>query len=359
MARVTVPVRGFREALDALKFIPSRSSNPSLSHVVMVLADNTLRLRASDLEISAELTIKADVEGEHGHHAVPYSVLRQVISALPGELCELGFDEIEVTIASGGFKTTLQLAFMTLPENDEAHYPATLPGSTLKSALERVAHAVAVAEYQAIFRGVNFKFEETRTRIVGTDGFRLALVDVEAVPLLAGTSFTLPRRLAESLSSWLGDTEVRFEVKEGKLLLAFDTFKVSLSLLEGTYPAYSRVIPKTFLAEFSVNAEKVTKCLERVVLLADKSANNRVDLLLKNSVLHFSSQGGYGTAKESLEVEWGKELALSYNANYFLNALKPISKDVKVQLSGTTSPSIFSDVADTAYMAMVVPLRVD
>jgi DNA polymerase-3 subunit beta len=94
--------------------------------------------------------------------------------------------------------------------------------------------------------------------------------------------------------------------------------------------------------------------------MADQNANNRVDLFLNDGTLQITAEGSYGRSQEALTVaQEGSEsqIALAYNANYLVDALAPVTGDMRVSFSGTTSPSLLSSLQDPSYLAMVVPLR--
>ena len=132
------------------------------------------------MDIDIEAKVAADVEGE-GEFALPAQVFAQVVRALPGELVELSFKETELDISSGSYATKLQLTdagsavTLEFPES----YEGSLQASELAKALGHVRYAAAVAEYQAIFRGVKLELNDKKTRTVATDGFRLAYYNFE------------------------------------------------------------------------------------------------------------------------------------------------------------------------------------
>ncbi len=94
--------------------------------------------------------------------------------------------------------------------------------------------------------------------------------------------------------------------------------------------------------------------------MADKSANHRVDMYVKDGVLRITAEGSYGRAQEAIEVSQEgteDEISLAYNAKYLADAVGPVSGDLRLQFSGATTPSVASDLGDPSYLAMVVPLR--
>jgi DNA polymerase III subunit beta len=341
------------------RIVPSRSSNPNLSLVKLELADGVLTLSGSNLDIDIRAAIAVDTQ-DQGSWALPAQVFSQVVRALPGELVELSFETAELELQSGAYATKLQLVDASLPElTFPQSYPGSFAGEKLSAALSHVRYAAAVAEYQAIFRGVRLEFDDRHVRAVATDGFRLAYYHLDEVSGLDG-NIVLPARSVDELTKVLGESEVKLELSDSQLSLATGPYKLNLNLMEGTFPDYQRVIPAEFPVSVVTSAKELLEGVQRVALMADRTANNRVDLFVRGGAVQIMAEGAYGRSQEALNVAQEgseSEIALAYNADYLLSALRPIGGDVRFSFSGPTSPSVLSSLQDPSYLAMVVPLR--
>lgn len=368
---VIVPKKGLAEGLTHIeRIIPTRSSNPGLSLVRIELGESGLICSGSNLDIDIEATIPAEVIGT-GEIAIPAQVFGQIVRALPGDQVSLQFADPsesenakngsrrELAIESGNYATKLQLSELAAPSVAfPAHYGAQIKGSHLAAALANVRYAVAIAEYQAIFRGVKLEFGQG-TRAVATDGFRLAYHHLAEATGLTG-AVVLPSRSVDELIKLLGDDEVELELTDTQLTVKTGRFRLNLKLMEGSFPDYQRVIPSQFDLHLTLDAKGLAEAVSRVALLADKSTNNRVDFFINQGALQITAEGTYGRSRETLTVvHEGPELqmALAYNAKYLVDALLPIQGKARLALSGRTSPSVLLSLEDPGYLAMVVPLR--
>ena len=64
-------------------------------------------------------------------------------------------------------------------------------------------------------------------------------------------------------------------------------------------------------------------------MMADRTANNRVDLFVRGGTVQLSAEGAYGRSQEALSVSQEgseSEIALAYNADYLLSALRPVAR---------------------------------
>ena len=359
--RVHTPTKTLAEALGHVeRIVPSRSSNPGLSLLRIQLEDGHIVLSGSNLDLDIRARVGADVRGE-GSVAVPAAVIGQVVRALPADDVEMNFGETELEITSGGFSTKLQLVApgnaptLQFPEAFEGEIDA----SALASALEHVRYAAAVADYQAVFRGVRLELHDGRTRAVATDGFRLASYHGDLTTGL-DADLLVPARSVDELTKLLDAGTASLALGSGQLTVANGPYTINVKLMEGTFPDYERVIPSQFPVSVTLRAQALAEAVTRVAVMADKSANHRVDMYVKDGVLQITAEGSYGRAQEAIEVvQEGteSEIALAYNAKYLADAVGPVTGDLRLQFSGATTPSVASDLGDPAYLAMVVPLR--
>jgi DNA polymerase-3 subunit beta len=357
-----IPKRTLVEGLSILeRIIPSRSSNPILTYLPIELTPQSLILRGTNGEVDIEVKLPAETQGP-GQVLIPAHTFVQIVRSVPGEMVELlsgGGERLE--LRSGTFNTQLAT---TSPDG----YPAldfTVPraerisAAKLAQAITRVRYAASNEEYRAIFRGVQLEMSPAGLRAVASDGFRLARYDLPMQ--LQARKLVIPARSADEIVRVFKDApgEVALAVGEGTLTLAGEAVRMSVKLMEGEFPDYTRVIPQSFVLEATLPAEALRESLKRVAVLSDRN-NHRVNLLFSDGRLDIDAEGDYGRGREELRVDssGGPQLMVAYNARYLIDALAPIEGAVRIKLSGPTSPSLVQAVEDEGYLAVVVPLRV-
>ena len=311
-----------------------------------------------DIDIRANL--RADV-AEEGEIALPAHVLAQVVRALPGELLELEVDGKELAIRSGSYATKLQLSEpgQALQLEFPEAYLGSIEGRLLAQATSHVRYAAAVAEYQAVYRGVKLELGDNKTRAVATDGYRLAYYHIDEGTAL-NEDIIIPARSLEEMAKILSEDSVELAIQNHQLSIKSGIYNMNIKLMEGDFPNYERVIPQNFVTSVSLDGKALLESVNRVAVMTDKTANNRIDFFVKDGTLQISAEGGYGRSQEVLEVsQEGSEsqISLAYNAKFLEDALKPIDGEVKLSFSGSTSPSVLHSSRDSSYLAMVVPLK--
>lgn len=348
------------EALAMLeRIVPSHSSNPLLTSLKVEASETALILSGMNLEIDIRVVASAEVT-EPKDFIVPAHLFAQIVKSLSGELVELRLKEAELEVRSGGSRFKLQTgdvdAFAPLTFKEEN--PVMMNAADLSRALNSVRYAAAADAFQAVFRGVKLERNEGSLRAVASDGYRVAVMDVAGGE--AGQSIIIPGRNVEELVRVVREGHVSVSTSQGMLTVITDKVKMNLKLLDGDFPDYERVIPKEIKLTATMSASALKEAVNRVAVLADKNANNRVEMLIQDGKLTLSTQGDYGRADDELTItQSGVESAMSiaFNAKHILDALGPIEGDMTLSLSGSTSPAIIAPL-NSNYRAVLVALKV-
>lgn len=360
--RVLVPKKSLTETLARVeRIIPDRSSNPGLSLLRLDVLSDALVLSGSNMDVDIRATSTADAP-DTGNFAVTAHVFGQIVRALPGDEVTLEFGDNEVQVSSDSFTTRLQLTspasapVLTFPQE----HTGAVDAAEFAKALNAVRYAAAVADFQAVFRGVKIEFRESEIRAVATDGFRLAYY---ALPLSTGlqADVIVPARSVDELLRALGEGEAKLQLDGAQLSVEHGAYALNLKLMDGVFPDYERVIPTTFPVSITLPAGQLAEAVSRVSLMADRSANNRVDLFVRDNQLRINAEGGFGTSQEIVDVKQegtDAEIQVAYNAKYLMDALAPVKGQAQLKFSGgNASPSVINDLGDPGYLGMVVPLK--
>lgn len=325
--KVLVTKKSLADALARVeRIVPSRSSNPGLSLLRVDVQDDTLVLSGSNMDVDIRAQLSADVQG-NGSYAVTAHVFGQVVRALPGEDVVMELSDAEMQITSGSYTTKLQLVspasapVLTFTDGHNAGIEA----EQLARALSAVRYAAAVADFQAVFRGVKLEFGESHTRAVATDGFRLAYYHLDVATGLTA-DVIVPARSVEELLRVLDSGEVLLQLESGQLSVRHGGYALNLKLMDGTFPDYQRVVPQNYPVSVSLPAAGLSEAVSRVALMAEKSTNNRIDLFVKDNQVQITAEGSFGRSLEALDVvQEGteSEIRLAYNSKYLIDALAP------------------------------------
>jgi DNA polymerase-3 subunit beta len=359
--RANVTRKTLSEGLGLLeRIVPSRSSNPLLTSLKVEATPGGLTLSGTNLEIDMACVVPAEVDRDAAF-VVPAHLFAQIVRSLGGEFVELALNGSELAVQAGGSNFKLQTG--ELDAYPQLSFPTradtSFDAKELARSLSSVRYAASTEAFQAVFRGIKIESRADRARVVASDGFRLALRDFEAHG--DHRNLILPARSADEVVRVVRDGEVGVSYGEGTMGIITDRVKMNVKLMDGEFPDYERVIPSDVRLRITLSASALKDAVNRVAVLADKNANNRVEFLISEGQLQLAAEGDYGRAQDTLAVmQDGSEPAMSlgFNAKYVLDALGPIDGDAELLFSGPTSPAMFKAHQGGGYLAVVVPLRV-
>jgi len=135
-------------------------------------------------------------------------------------------------------------------------------------------------------------------------------------------------------------------------------------LIDGTYPEYTRVIPKEFVHTLRTGRVDLIQAIRSLVALADgkvralklEATDGGVRLSLHSVDLGDASF--VIAAEHALEPE---TLIAGFNGQYLLECLMALrGEEVQFDLAAAhhAAPTVIHDPADTAYRCVLMPMRV-
>jgi DNA polymerase-3 subunit beta len=157
----------------------------------------------------------------------------------------------------------------------------------------------------------------------------------------------------ETITLHVDDSQVIFEMGEQRL---------TSRKLEGAYPTYNQLIPKSFERSLVLDRKQLIRCLELVAVLADQK-NNLVKFSLdsENDRLSLAVESpDLGSAKESMAAEiQGESGDIAFNVKYLMDGLKALpNNEIQMQLNASTQPVIFSPLGGLKMTYLVMPVQI-
>ena len=132
--------------------------------------------------------------------------------------------------------------------------------------------------------------------------------------------------------------------------------------MEGTFPAYEKVIPKENDKVIELGTGEFSDAVRRVALLSNERSRAVKVALLAGRIEVSSSNPDMGEARESVEVGYrGGELEIGFNARYLLDFLGAVGAEkISLHLKDEQTQGMLTPVgsADSEYRYVVMPMRI-
>jgi DNA polymerase-3 subunit beta len=349
----------------AVRFIERRVNLPVLSSILLT-ADKTGRLvlRATNLECGVEITVAAKVASE-GVVAVPGSTLSgllgnmraKVVSAtLVGEVLKIEADKIAASL-----KTVPHDDFPILPRVS-ASTSFTIKSGDLNRAIRNVAYCASTSTIKPELQSVLLFAEVGKLVTAATDSFRLAektvsLRDGGSIPQLL-----LPIKNAAELMRILesANEEVEIYYNEHQISTHVKEIYYTSRLIDGTFPNYRQIVPKSFTTEAIVLREDLSQALRSLSVFADKFAQVSFSVEPDKKAIVLTSRNPdvgeeISTIRSTIS---GDAVSMNFNGRYLADSLQGISgESVRIHSNGPGKPLLIRDAADDSFYYLAMPMN--
>jgi DNA polymerase-3 subunit beta len=158
-----------------------------------------------------------------------------------------------------------------------------------------------------------------------------------------------------------GHEPISLNFDPGQIVLELGGFRLTSRTLEGQYPAYSQLVPRSFERQVTVERRQLLSALERIGVLADRK-NNIVKFSIdqEKQILSLSVEAAdVGSGRESMSAQiTGESLDIAFNVKYAMESLKNISAtEILIKLNSATSPVVLSPLTGVKMTHLIMPVQ--
>ena len=350
--------------LKVIKATAVRTTNPILEGIRLYAAEDTLKLSATDLEISIEKTIPADVKIA-GEVVVPGKFFADFVKKLSNEQIELSSTEqgtlkIKYTDSEGYLQLLSSAEFPIIKAFEESD-SFVISKFDFRDAIEKTIFAVAVDDARPILKGCKFEIKDDELTVAALDGFRIAEVKHKLISKTKDMSFVVPARSLSEMSKMIDgeDEELKVLVSDNYVMATIGSTNIMSRKLEGEFINYKSALVSNATTEIVINKKQLEYGLERASLLARFNTNNLVKFDIKDKLLVMTSSSDIGNVTEKITISLdGKDLVIAFNARYISDCLRNIEEEyIKMSFASSIYPCVISSPDNDSYLFVVFPVR--
>lgn len=347
----------------AQKISTKHATLPVLQCVLLQAEGDKLIIKATNLEIGLEASIRATVE-EAGSVGVPAATLTQTIALFGQTTITLRIEDTKLVIEGPNSETSIKI----IPHEEFPSIPkVSTKGQVLQKELfslgiKTAAIAASVSSIKPELGSVFIvqKREHTLT-FVATDSFRLMEKTVPQKNIILEDSIMVPYKNALELARIcdVTDEEVELLIDENQCALKFsDGTYITSRLTNGSFPDYEQIIPK----EYSTHTTLLRHDLQNVFKKTNIFLNKFLQVtfhISTDSLTISANNGDIGTTTDSIKVTTeGDELTLNFNQRYISESLSHFSDDsITLNFAGIGRPLVIKGVSDTTVKYLVMPMN--
>lgn len=348
--------------------VEKRNTMPVLVNVLLDAEQNSLRVFATDLEVSLTDSASCKVH-QSGKVAVSAKSLFEIIKELfEGPVTLVKKENNWLEIKQGKYNSKIvgissdeYPIFPTYQLNEFIEIDAPL----LKEMIDKTIYSVSHDETRYHLNGVFFEVQPDKGfRMVATDGHRMSLINKEfkAPHISNSQGVIIPRKGLHEIRKLLDgvDGKIQISIEGSQFVLKCQQTILMVRLIEGKYPNYQQFIPQKLSQKLSLDRESLLASLKRVSLLANQKSKAVLFNISKGKIEISSNNPELGDAREEIEVDYqGQDMKIGFNAKYIQDVLNNIHNEkIDLELNDQLSPGLMRPHDDKNYTCVVMPMRI-
>lgn len=192
--------------------------------------------------------------------------------------------------------------------------------------------------------------KENEIDIVGTDTRRLAIGKIENS---SGTtlSMIIPKKAIIEIQKLFFD-QIEIHYDETNLIITTKDYYFFTRLINGKYPDYERIIPKSVKFSLTLPRNKIIEAIKQITTISQE-----IKMTFEPNSIVFKSLGDENSeAQTEISVETGFEdkFVLAVNSRYLLDFLSNI--DTENFLMGLNEPNLPFIVESGNFSTVIMPI---
>lgn len=346
-------------------------SLPILQNFLMEAKKDSIKFISTDLDIAIKNTYKGDFKIiTEGSVTIPFRKLYDILGSIDEkEDVILSVDDDRIILTSG--KTEVKIA--TLPVSD---YPA-IPSINEKQSfkvnaydilymIEKTIFSVSNDDKNTVLNGLLWKKEKNSFTVVSTDGRRLSIVCRDLKDgVYKDFKVVIPSRILDEISHFIKSNcdekdDVVIDISSNQIGFRIKDTDFVSRFIDGNFPAYESVIPKSFESSAIVSSEKLLISTKRAVICAGDVKTGFVKYNFKKDVLIISSSSQTTDLKDEIDCSFnGKEneFVIVFNPKFIIDILKNTNGNIEFKFTGATTPAMIKTEKDPKLTYILMPLK--
>lgn len=367
----------FAKYLNILsRVVHGKPGLPILNNILFDVSKNKVSMTATDLEISLNCWIGAEVS-KNGKTTLPAKQLSEFVNSVPTEKVDVELSDnivnIETKNNSASFNTISSEDYPSVPNVKSSEKPILrLKKEDLLLAIHRVVFAAAHDDIKPVLTGVLIEVSKDSISFVSTDGLRLSR---QILKLSSGVekdmSLLVPVKALEELAKIVMDfteedddeyVEVFYIKDKNQVLFRYNDIDLISRIIDGQFPEYQQIIPTGFQTSFEFGRSDFANSLKIVNIIARNISGNKIemDIQAKKEKVNLSAvQAEIGSNKSEFKISGtGPDLKIGFSGKFLSDILSNIGEEELVFEANTdVNPGVFKIKNDDSFLHLVMPMR--
>ena len=351
--------------------IEKKTTFPILSNILIEAKNSKIKITATDLDIiyfeeMSPLEIKK--EGSTTTSAnILYDILRKLQAGVKVELSLQNSNKIKLTSENSKFNLLcLPPENFPLSEDDINQKKLEVSAEKLLKLLNKTKISISSDETRHYLNGIYLHKTNLENKSflcgVATDSHRLSSSSLEIDPSINIEPIILPKKTIFQLISLLeqGTSVIKISNNKSKIKFEMDKSVLISKVIDGRFPDYSKVIPKTNDKVLQIKLDEFKNSIERVTTVSSDRKEGLKINISKDVVQLSVNNPSSGEGIENIKAKFNSEdLSISFNSRYLSDIVSQIENEtITINLKDAGSPVLINDFSDKNSFHVVMPMKI-
>lgn len=352
-------------AVIAERIVGKKESLPILSCILLEVGNN-ISVRSTNLEAGVDVGVSADIE-EKGTVAVPASIFSQTIRSINSDRVLLKTDSENLVVESRGARTLIKAVpheeFPALSWGDDGKKGNSISRLAMIKGIQSVLYSASHSMIRPELGSIYISIKKESIVFAATDSFRLAERVIKGGSSSGEGEFLVPLKHAAELVYVLernSGENVKIHTSDSQLVVEMDSTRFVARVVDGIFPNYTEIIPKTFTTEATMLKNDFAEMLRKARVFSGNDQYVGLHVYPKKKIFSATAQSpDVGETSDSIDAAVsGEDIDINFHIGYLADCVSAIDSDsITLGFSGSSRPLVIRGASDPGFTYLVMPLN--
>ncbi len=339
----------------------SKSTVPILEKALFKIEKEKVTLLGTDFERSIKISFSAKVETEGEFVADPRRIkaLTEYDSQIHDLTLSLSDNSLLIRSDDGSMEADLGTfdpeEFPSEPAFTQ-EYEFLVKAEELNRAIGAVEFAAASDLTRVEFNSVFFDSGTDYFNLVSTDSIVLAKTKIPCINSVF--SFILPIKSVRMLKSFFTEGDISIHVSKNLVLFKGDDLIFTSRIIDGKFPDYERVIPKSISNKVVLNAKDLSQGAKLIQGWGQQNQGINLTVNAEKKTLVCESDKGHGHVSKKINIQSAdSDVKIRFYVDKLLSVLKNMNGNIEVMFSDEAQQVLIKDTEADRSEYVLMPQR--
>lgn len=242
--------------------------------------------------------------------------------------------------------------------------------TNLREMIHQVAFAASTDEARPILTGVLVTVDGDKLTMASADGFRLSVRKANlSSPNPRSQQAVVPARALSELARIISDGDQMVDMilppDRGQVVFQMKDFQLVSQLIEGTFPDYEQIIPRSKETRSVLSTSAFLKACKQAEIFAREGSHiARINItpggeLKPGSIMISGQSEETGSSQSEMDASIdGTPLLIAFNVRFLREVLEVVrTPEIALETTVDTAPGIIRPVGDENFLHVIMPMH--